>query len=33
MILPACVFIFPATMLVLIGPAGLKLIEALSGTQ
>ena len=33
MILPASVFIFPATMLVLVGPAGLRLIQALSSTQ
>ena len=30
MVLPASVFIFPATLLVVAGPAGLKLIEALS---
>jgi tight adherence protein C len=30
MVLPASVFIFPATLLVIAGPAGLKLIEALS---
>jgi tight adherence protein C len=32
MILPACVFIFPATLLVLVGPAGLRLIAALTGS-